>query len=673
MKRKLKFFETTVTNSSGECPWEQIERPLFLFIADSNGQLRIYINSWFPITSLSLNKMIQTDEIENKFIVQTKRIKAAKDLSKLYLLTKLDKMHYFLMIDTRFIGYKSSLINDVSKLIYESFEYLKFIENKFEEWTTFWNIAFKKYSFEISQMEKSCNISDKSKPGTSDKTSNIKSDKSIIEDLKMLAVYSMMSKGLQKYFEQIISVNLKELAKREETIQNELDKIENFVTNFIISAIEVVMLKLSTLKGYANKKVKAKEDTDSHGLMQNIVGVDGDLVDGALERLFKLQRNFEALNLLIVEAKLDIKNFYVFISKNASKIAILNNQQEDNDTALNTLNKYIVDMNRLLDFIKSNEDLRLEKWKLLMENSSKVIGGSSEDLNAPNQLESLFIQNFEKVFSKRVSKEDSVSKIIDGNIGVLLKETKDIFNRIYHLPCNSISKFYRPLQQILLGTKDETVIFDMYTESNSLSEENESHNELNEESKITIQESNMCDSNRFTSEVLFAIKYQLGKEKRDFLWIYYQRTEKKVYLEDNISFNIALEELPANYNLCEWTFYGKKSLILLLKPKYEMMDEQSILWTINLENLQYNNDCFDQRINNLESYIEDKISDLQYGQLEFSNLWEKSLLKGSRVGNSQNKINNIKVIDTLSVNGLTSSGSGSYSVLLHNRKLKMFN
>ena len=43
------------------------------------------------------------------------------------------------------------------------------------------------------------------------------------------------------------------------------------------------------------------------------------------------------------------------------KFANLNNQQEDNDTALNTLNKYIIDMNRLLKFISSNGDLRLEK------------------------------------------------------------------------------------------------------------------------------------------------------------------------------------------------------------------------------------------------------------------------------------------------------------------------
>ena len=211
LKRKLKFFESTISHSSGECPCEQEERPLFLFVANSNGQLSIFINSWFPITSFPLSSMIQAEDISKKSVILTKKMKAAKDLSKLFLLLKCDKAHHFLTIDTRFIGYRSGVINDVSKIIYESFEFLKFIENKFEECTTFWNIAFRKYNFEISQMEKAWNINDKSKVGATDKSnkeSKDKSAKSIIEDLKMLVVYSMMSKGLQKYFEQTISTSL---------------------------------------------------------------------------------------------------------------------------------------------------------------------------------------------------------------------------------------------------------------------------------------------------------------------------------------------------------------------------------------------------------------------------------------------------------------------------------
>lgn len=168
--------------------------------------------------------------------------------------------------------------------------------------------------------------------------------------------------------------------------------------------------------------------------------------------------------MLIVEAKLNIKNLYVFISKNAMKFANLKNQQEDNDTALNTLNKYIVDMNRLLKFISSSGELRLEKCKTLLENSSKLIGSSAKDISEPNQLESLFIQNLEKAYARRGAFEDeSMYKAKDGRIGVLLKETKEIFSQIYSLPEASISKFYRPLQQTILGTKSKAVIFGKLT------------------------------------------------------------------------------------------------------------------------------------------------------------------------------------------------------------------
>ena len=161
------------------------------------------------------------------------------------------------------------------------------------------------------------------------------------------------------------------------------------------------------------------------------------------------------------------------------------------------------------------------------------MGSSAKDLVESNQLESLFIQNLEKAYSRRGAFEDeSMFKTMDGRIGVLLKETKEIFSQIYSLPEASISKFYRPLQQTILGTKDKSIIFDMYTDSSSVSVENEAHTEFNEEAKITISENNISDSNKFCSEVLFAIKYQLGKDKRDFLCIYYQRVEKKVSVDD---------------------------------------------------------------------------------------------------------------------------------------------
>lgn len=75
-------------------------------------------------------------------------------------------------------------------------------------------------------------------------------------------------------------------------------------------------------------------------------------------------------------------------------------------------------------------------------------------------------------------------------------------------------------------------------------------------------------------------------------------------LEDEIINNVALVELPSNYNLCECVFHGKKTLIALLKPKSSFGDDASVLGTINLESLQFNIFSFEDRNNNLEHYIE---------------------------------------------------------------------
>lgn len=83
-------------------------------------------------------------------------------------------------------------------------------------------------------IERSCQKGPKSaKPGEAlNKDSSTKPI--ITDDIKMLVVYSLMTKGFQKYFE-TIGKERKELVKREEIIQNELDKIENKVTNFIMT------------------------------------------------------------------------------------------------------------------------------------------------------------------------------------------------------------------------------------------------------------------------------------------------------------------------------------------------------------------------------------------------------------------------------------------------------
>lgn len=147
--------------------------------------------------------MLQTDNVSERDMIITKKMKAAKDLSKLFMLLEFDEMSHFLMLDTRFIGYKSGVIHNSATLIYESCEYVKFIKNKYEECATFWNNAYKKYNVEITGMEKACNIIDNKTKGklTEKTTGKDKPAKSITDELKMLVVFSMMSKGLQIYFD----------------------------------------------------------------------------------------------------------------------------------------------------------------------------------------------------------------------------------------------------------------------------------------------------------------------------------------------------------------------------------------------------------------------------------------------------------------------------------------
>lgn len=282
LKRRLKYFDS-------------FENPCFLFLADERNMLSIYLNSCFPVARVNIAELCGTDGVlTGAEILKIKKIKATNDLSKLFLQIQIENTSFLSIVDTRFIGYKSGMITDISKLLFEVNEYIKFIENKTEECTTFWNITSKKYNAEMGIMERSLKSVEKSSQ-TNKLSSGASSSTSVGEQLRLLLVYSMMSKGIQKYIE-TIAKERKELVKREEIIQGELDKIENLVTNFIMPSVEVVLLKLETLKKLAKQKEKYE-----------ILGLDYKTIEGVIMEFFLLYQKFEELNLSIVETKLDIK------------------------------------------------------------------------------------------------------------------------------------------------------------------------------------------------------------------------------------------------------------------------------------------------------------------------------------------------------------------------------
>jgi hypothetical protein len=121
LKRKLKYFES-------------FENPCFLFLADEKNNLSIYLNSCFLIAKVNMAEVCGTEGVlagVESFKID--KIKAAKDLSKLFLQIQIENSSYLSIVDTRFFGYKSGMITDISKLLFEANEHIKFIENKTEE------------------------------------------------------------------------------------------------------------------------------------------------------------------------------------------------------------------------------------------------------------------------------------------------------------------------------------------------------------------------------------------------------------------------------------------------------------------------------------------------------------------------------------------------------------
>lgn len=236
-------------------------------------------------------------------------------------------------------------------------------------------------------------------------------------------------------------------------IQSELDKIENTVTNFIMPCVESVMLRLSTLRSYS--MIKGKYD---------LVGLDHDLINFTIRKFFDVYAKFEELNLAVVEAKLDIKNFYAFLNKNAIKISAVNNQPEEAENALNPLNKVIYDCKRLISFLSKDQEIfKLDNLRNMLENTPKLISHYEEKFSNES-IETVFIENLKDMLSSKMSKlevneyDSDISKI-----NLIISEIKDCFNQMYELPKQTMTKFFQSTQEIIMTDK-MGVVCDMFVD-----------------------------------------------------------------------------------------------------------------------------------------------------------------------------------------------------------------
>ena len=478
-------------------------------------------------------------------LVGVKKIKAAKDLSKLFMLAESQFSSILLTLDTRFLGYKSGILHRMSKLICESSEYITFIENNYHQCSTFLKIATNKYNAELNLIKSSCQQAEKGK-----KNKDQKDSKDIREDLRMMVMYSHMSKGLEEYIINI-SQERKELPRREENIQNELEKIENVVTNNIMSSIEVAIMKLSTLRSFSLIKEKYA-----------VVGLDSEIIDMVIEKLFSLYSKFEQLNLVVVEAKLDIKNLYAFLNKLTLVIDKNNNQPDESEMALNPLNKVPYDANRLLKFFENDKGLfDLKNLEILLEKSSRLMNNFSKDLNKSSSLDETLISNLMKACTqkKRVREEDKSQNDTESKISEQISDTKDLFSKLYKLPESRISKYYQPLQKIELTSSENSYVLDMYIDSFKI-------NEKREEFKSTINEANLCDSNEFETHLIIAMKYHFGSSL-NLICIYFQTMEKKFDKEEDHLVNLGLLQIPDGYDISEGVFHNKDKLLAILYPQ----------------------------------------------------------------------------------------------------------
>jgi hypothetical protein len=378
-------------------------------------------------------------------------------------------------------------------------------------------------------------------------SSGAKNSTSVCEQLRLLLVYSMMSKGIQKYIE-TISKERKELAKREEIIQGELDKIENLVTNFIMPSVEVVLLKLEALKKMSKQREKYE-----------IIGLDYKTIEGVIMEFFLLYQKYEELNLSIVETKLDIKNLYVFINKNSLKFAS-NTQPEDAELALNSLNKYIFDYNRLLKLLDSDSKLDLKPKNLL---SSCTSPPSPSSLTSPAE-----------AMLKNLVGSTSPSKLLG-----LLQTARQRFSLLAGRMSETVSPYFGHKFQMGLAS-GESKVLDLFIE-------------VQEESKMSY---NLCDAKR-VHDLLVAVNYWVGG--RWVMVVFLQKGEAEIG-------HFAAVQLPDDYEVAEAIFVGGGKLLVLLKSTEGL--NRSVVGTMNYVELMYFEVKFKEDKIDLEQAILEKLS-----------------------------------------------------------------
>ncbi|CAI2387415.1 unnamed protein product [Moneuplotes crassus] len=627
-KRKLRYLEG-------------YQNPVFCFVANEEGQLSIYMNGAFPVTHLSIANTMQLEGHD----ILVKKMKTTKDLSKLFMLSNIGPSSLLMTLDTRFLGYKSGAIHAMAKLIYESNEYVSFIQKNYEQCWTFFSKALKKYNAELFLIEKACLKAEKALYEKQEKKS-----KDVREDLKMMIMYSHMTKGFESYLSKI-ATERKELVKRDEIIQTELEEILKVITKDIMTSIEVILLKLSTLRSYSLIKEKYQ-----------ILGLDTEMIDQAIEKLFVLYAKSEQLNLNVVEAKLNTKNFYTFINKLSFKIDNGDGAPDESEYALNPLNKIIYDSTRLLKFLESDKDLfKMNNLKSLLEKSSGMMSTFSKTLDTSKTPDKTLMDNLVKAFAgKKISDSEERESHSQEKISSIVAEIKEIFQQIYKLPESRISKYYQPLQKIQLTSSENDQVLDFYVDS---------FNEFDakEESKLRKREVNLCDRNGYKSDVITAVKY-CCRNDINVICIYFQRLDKKLDLSDSHSINLCLYEIPENYDITEAVFHTKNILLGILRP-WDDSESNSYILKINLEKAVFkeiSTDDLNPNRNNSDDGSEDEEKCMEYNLEEFvkANFDEfpREVIQSHDI---------IEKINDRDAYGLASSGGKQWSVV-HKRRNVLF-
>lgn len=205
-----------------------------------------------------------------------------------------------MILDTKFIGYKSALLEAIFSPLYQAQNYLKHLETKYGEIQTFWKNAMMKFLGEKESIERFIKkeIEEEQKRDLTIEPMVL----SAIQDLKLMATKGITSPGLEKYLREEV-FNKEDISKLEIQVYQQLSRIEEIINLEIFSSIEQVIFLLSKIIG-PSKLIE----------VETLFGIDKGTLDTVIESTSMLYYKFEDLFLHISEAKLDIKNFFVYLN-----------------------------------------------------------------------------------------------------------------------------------------------------------------------------------------------------------------------------------------------------------------------------------------------------------------------------------------------------------------------